>query len=68
MDRKKLAAILVAIGAVIYGVSPIDIIPELLTGPLGFVDDLGVFIGAGVAVWKLLGGGKPRPGAAGPGR
>jgi uncharacterized membrane protein YkvA (DUF1232 family) len=52
--RHKLAAVLVAIGAIIYGVSPIDVIPELLTGPLGLVDDAAVFVGAGLAIWKLL--------------
>jgi uncharacterized membrane protein YkvA (DUF1232 family) len=50
---------------VIYGVSPIDIIPELLTGPLGLVDDAAVLVAAGAAIWKLLGGsagrGRPRP-------
>lgn len=32
-----------AIGAVIYTIVPIDLIPELLLGPLGFVDDIGVW-------------------------
>lgn len=30
-----------AIGAVIYTIIPVDLIPELIVGPLGFVDDLG---------------------------
>jgi uncharacterized membrane protein YkvA (DUF1232 family) len=54
-NRRILAAVLVAAGAVVYGLSPIDIIPELLTGPFGLVDDLGVLGGAAFAVWKLLG-------------
>ena len=58
--RHVLAAILVAIGALIYGASPIDVIPELFTGPLGFADDLAVWVAAGVGVWKLLNP-KPRP-------
>ncbi|QKJ20951.1 YkvA family protein [Microbacterium hominis] len=33
----------VAIAAVVYTVVPIDLIPELVLGPLGFVDDLGVW-------------------------
>ena len=33
-------------------------IPELLTGPFGFIDDAGVLVGAGLAIWKLLTGGK----------
>jgi uncharacterized membrane protein YkvA (DUF1232 family) len=32
-----------AIGAVVYAFAPIDLIPELLLGPLGFVDDIGVW-------------------------
>ena len=52
--RHVVSAVLVAIGAIIYGVSPIDVIPELLTGPFGFTDDILVLFGAGVAIWKLL--------------
>jgi uncharacterized membrane protein YkvA (DUF1232 family) len=50
------AAALVAVGALVYGISPIDVIPELLTGPLGLADDLAVWLGAGTAIWKLLNG------------
>jgi uncharacterized membrane protein YkvA (DUF1232 family) len=32
-----------AIGALVYTVAPIDLIPELVLGPLGFVDDIGVW-------------------------
>jgi uncharacterized membrane protein YkvA (DUF1232 family) len=32
-----------AIAAVVYSFAPIDLIPELLLGPLGFVDDIGVW-------------------------
>jgi uncharacterized membrane protein YkvA (DUF1232 family) len=58
--RKTVAAVLVAVAAVIYGISPIDIIPELVAGPLGLADDLGVFVGAGLAVWKLVSGRDPK--------
>ncbi len=34
---------LAAIGAVIYTIVPIDLIPELLLGPLGLVDDAGLW-------------------------
>lgn len=54
--RRALAAVLVAVGAIIYGVSPVDVIPELLTGPLGLADDFAVLIGAGVGIYKLLSG------------
>ena len=60
--RHVVSAVLVAIGAIVYGASPIDVIPELF-GPLGFADDILVLFGAGVAVWKLLKG--RRPGATG---
>ena len=32
-----------AIGAVVYTFAPVDLIPELVLGPLGFADDLGVW-------------------------
>lgn len=57
--RAIFSAVLVALGALAYGASPIDIIPELLTGPLGLVDDLAIWVGAGVAIWKLLSGSAP---------
>ena len=58
MSRGKqiAAAIAVAVGALLYGVSPIDVIPELLTGPFGFADDILVWVGAGFAIWKILRG------------
>ncbi len=34
---------LAAVGAVIYTLVPIDLIPELFLGPLGFVDDIGLW-------------------------
>ncbi|WP_243075906.1 YkvA family protein [Microbacterium sp. SS28] len=33
----------VAIAAVVYTFSPIDLIPELVLGPLGFADDIGIW-------------------------
>ena len=64
--RRTVAAVLVAIGALIYGVSPIDVIPELLTGPLGLTDDLAVLVGAGYGIWKLLRGRGAAPGGVTP--
>lgn len=64
--RRNISAILIAVAAIVYGLSPIDVIPELLTGPLGLTDDLAVLAGAGFAVWKLLSGRSPRPGDAVP--
>lgn len=64
-NRRILAAVLVGVAALVYGLSPLDIIPELLTGPFGLVDDLGVLGGAAFAIVKLLTGG-PKPGPTPP--
>jgi uncharacterized membrane protein YkvA (DUF1232 family) len=56
--RKIVAVVLVALGALAYGVSPIDIIPELLTGPLGLIDDAGILAGAAVWIYNIV---KSRP-------
>jgi uncharacterized membrane protein YkvA (DUF1232 family) len=65
-NRRVISAVLVTAAALVYGISPIDVIPELLTGPLGLTDDLAVLLGAGVTVWKLLGGREPRTGGPTP--
>ncbi|MGE3447017.1 MAG: DUF1232 domain-containing protein [Microbacteriaceae bacterium] len=57
--RRVIAAILIGIAAIVYGISPLDLAPEAILGPLGLLDDLGVFAGAGIAIWKLLSGRKP---------
>lgn len=59
--RAILSAVLVALGAIAYGASPIDILPELILGPLGLVDDAAVIVGAGLAIWKLLSGRTAKP-------
>jgi uncharacterized membrane protein YkvA (DUF1232 family) len=46
---------LVAMGvAAVYLVSPIDLVPEALLGPLGLVDDAGVTVAVVVFVYKLV--------------
>ncbi len=55
-DHSKLKATLVGLGALLYGASPIDLIPEILAGPLGFGDDAVVLVAAGVAIWRILRG------------
>jgi len=57
--RKILAAVLVGLGALAYGISPIDIIPELLTGPIGLIDDAAVWGAAALGIVKLLKGRNP---------
>jgi len=66
--RRKISAILVAIGAIVYGASPIDILPELLLGPIGLADDAAIWIGAGLGIWKLLRGRGGGPGVTPPSR
>jgi len=63
-DRSTLKAVLIGVGALLYSASPIDLIPELLAGPLGFGDDAIVLIGAGVAIWRILRRRGGAPGAA----
>lgn len=65
-SRAIVSAVLVALGAIAYGASPIDIIPELLVGPLGLADDLAIWVGAGFAIWKILSGSRPATGEAPP--
>ena len=54
--RRVVAAVLIGVAAIIYGVSPLDLAPEAILGPLGLLDDAGVLVGAGIAIWKLLAG------------
>jgi len=63
--RAILSSVLVALGAIAYGASPIDVVPELLLGPLGLIDDAAVIMGAGLAIWKLLSGRRATPTAPG---
>ena len=65
-SRRILAAVLVGVGALVYGISPVDIIPELIAGPFGFADDLAVLAGAGFAIYKLLTGRGPAAGTTPP--
>ena len=41
-------------GAALYLISPVDVIPEALLGPLGLVDDAGVVAAAVLFVYKLV--------------
>ncbi len=46
---------LVAMGAAaLYLVSPIDLVPEAVLGPLGLVDDAGAVVAAVLFVYKLV--------------
>lgn len=41
-------------GAALYLLSPIDVLPEAILGPLGLVDDAGVVAAAVLFVYKLV--------------
>jgi uncharacterized membrane protein YkvA (DUF1232 family) len=53
-DRSNVRALLIALGALLYTASPIDLIPEILAGPLGFGDDAAVLVGAAVAIYRIM--------------
>ena len=59
--RAIVASVLVALGAIAYGASPIDIVPEVIFGPLGLADDAAILVGAGLAIWKMLSGRNAAP-------
>lgn len=46
-------AIIVGALALLYGASPIDVIPDVLV-PFGFGDDAVVLVGAAIAIWRIL--------------
>lgn len=54
---KTLAAVVIGIIAFVYGVSPVDLIPDPVF-PVGIADDAAVWIAAIVAIVKLLQGRK----------
>ena len=42
------------IGALVYLASPIDVLPEVMLGPLGLLDDAGALTAAAVFIYKLV--------------
>lgn len=42
------------VGALVYLASPVDVLPEVLLGPIGLVDDAGVVTVVAVWVYKLV--------------
>ena len=42
------------VGALVYLASPVDVLPEVVLGPLGLVDDAGVVTAVGIWVYKLV--------------
>ena len=42
------------LGALVYLASPVDVLPEVMLGPLGLLDDAGAVTAAAVFVYKLV--------------
>ena len=42
------------IGALVYLASPVDVLPEVMLGPFGLLDDAGAVTAAAVFVYKLV--------------
>ncbi len=42
------------IGALVYLASPVDVLPEIVLGPLGLLDDAGAVTAAAIFVYKLV--------------
>ncbi|SDS44844.1 Protein of unknown function [Friedmanniella luteola] len=42
------------VGALVYLVSPVDVLPEVVLGPIGLLDDAGAVTAAAVFVYKLV--------------
>ena len=48
------SGLIAMIGALVYLVSPIDVLPEAMLGPFGLLDDAGAVTAAAVFVYKLV--------------
>jgi uncharacterized membrane protein YkvA (DUF1232 family) len=42
------------VGSLVYLASPVDVLPEVLLGPIGLLDDAGAATAAAVFVYKLV--------------
>ncbi|GAB3284202.1 YkvA family protein [Microbacterium lacusdiani] len=61
MNKRKVAgAVLVGVAGLLYGVSPIDLIPDVLA-PLGLGDDAVAIVGAAIGAWRLWSSAKRKP-------
>jgi len=49
-----LRGVVAMIAALAYLATPVDVLPEVVLGPLGLVDDAGVITGVAFFVWKLV--------------
>jgi uncharacterized membrane protein YkvA (DUF1232 family) len=53
-DRVPPRGLIAMIGALVYLASPVDVLPEVMLGPFGLLDDAGVATAAAVFVYKLV--------------
>ncbi len=42
--RDVMKKALMAVGCIVYVISPVDLMPEALLGPIGLIDDLGALL------------------------
>ena len=52
--RVPLRGIAAMAGALVYLISPVDVLPEVVLGPVGLIDDLGVVGAVGMFVYRLV--------------
>jgi uncharacterized membrane protein YkvA (DUF1232 family) len=52
--RVPLRGIVAMFGALVYLVSPVDVLPEAVLGPFGLIDDAGVVGAAGIFVYRII--------------
>jgi uncharacterized membrane protein YkvA (DUF1232 family) len=52
--RMPLRGIAAMIGGLVYLVSPVDALPEVVLGPVGLIDDVGVVGAVGIFVYRLI--------------
>jgi uncharacterized membrane protein YkvA (DUF1232 family) len=52
--RVPLRGILAMAGALVYVVSPVDVLPEAVLGPFGLIDDVGVVGAVSFFVYRLI--------------
>ena len=52
--RVPLRGIAAMAGALVYLISPVDVLPEVALGPFGLIDDLGVIGAVAMFVYRLI--------------
>ncbi|RMH71574.1 MAG: hypothetical protein D6675_06415 [Gemmatimonadetes bacterium] len=46
---RGIVSVIVFVGAVFYGISPVDLFPDPM-----YLDDVGILIGAVLVIWKMV--------------